>query len=141
VIHGNNEDEQIEVLLTLEKLGLIPVVLSDLANNGFELNDMLDRYADIRFAIVHLSGEDLAKKDDSNQFKRRADQSTILELGYFVGKLGSGNVFPIYSKGLELPDDPFGLFYIEMDNSAFWKFRLAKELKSAGYQVDANNII
>ena len=48
---------------------------------------------------------------------------------------------PLYEQGVELPSDISGVLYTLIDETENWKFRLVKELKSAGFKVDANDII
>ena len=39
---------------------------------------------------------------------------------------------------VEKPSDYDGVLYISFDDSGGWKMRLIKELKTAGFKVDAN---
>lgn len=48
---------------------------------------------------------------------------------------------PLYEKGVELPSDISGVLYTEIDKSESWKYKLVKELKSAGFKVDSNDIL
>lgn len=89
-----------------------------------------------------LTDDDIGNSKNNLVLNKRARQNVILELGYFIGKLGRSKVAPIYEKGVELPSDMKGIIYTEYDNkSNNWKFNLVKELKEAGYEVDANKII
>ncbi|MFV8343936.1 hypothetical protein [Flavobacterium sp. XS2P39] len=58
-----------------------------------------------------------------------------------MGKLNKNKGMPLYEKGVELPSDISGVLYTIIDDSENWKFRLVKELKAAGYAVDANDIL
>ena len=69
-----------------------------------------------------------AKKSTSPNLVPRARQNVILELGYFIGKLGRGRVCALYRNDLELPSDYQGVVYVEMDDAGAWKTRLAQEL-------------
>jgi len=70
----------------------------------------------------------------------RARQNVILELGYFMGKLGRRRVAALYSPDVELPSDIHGLGYIAVDPAGAWTFRLSTELASAGFDVDLNKL-
>jgi predicted nucleotide-binding protein len=70
--------------------------------------------------------------------RRRARQNVVLELGYFVGRLGRSNVAAIVETGIETPSDYSGVLYVPFDDSDGWRLRLVKELKAAGLDVDAN---
>lgn len=71
----------------------------------------------------------------------RARQNVILKMGYFIGKLGRNRVCPLYTNGVELPNDLYGLLYTEIDSAENWKIKITKELKAAGYDIDVNKII
>lgn len=64
----------------------------------------------------------------------------ILELGYFMGKLGRGRVCALYKEGVEIPSDYQGVLYIQIDAVGAWKTALAKEIKNAGIEVDLNKV-
>jgi predicted nucleotide-binding protein len=71
------------------------------------------------------------------QTRRRARQNVILELGYFVGKLGRKGVCPIYVEGVEVPSDFHGVLYVPYDQKGNWKQQLLAELKAAGMETTA----
>jgi predicted nucleotide-binding protein len=56
-----------------------------------------------------------------------------------VGLLGRDRVSVLYKAPLELPSDLGGLGHIEMDGD--WRYRLAKELASAGMRVDLSRLL
>ena len=49
--------------------------------------------------------------------KERARQNVFLEFGYFIGKLGRGNVCCLYKGNIELPSDISGVCYIHFERS------------------------
>jgi len=65
----------------------------------------------------------------------------VLELGYFVGRLGRQRVCAIHRGELELPSDYMGVIYVPFDGSGGWRLLLAKELKAAGFPVDMNRAL
>jgi len=71
----------------------------------------------------------------------RARQNVILELGYFLGKLGRSRVCALYSKGVEVPSDYSGVLFVPLDESGGWRLTLARELKAAGFAVDMNRAV
>lgn len=141
VVHGHNNEIKIDVARTLEKLGLNPIILHEQPNNGKTIIEKFETYANVGFAIVLLTDDDEGKGKKETDLKLRARQNVILELGYFIGRLGRNRVCPLYSKGVELPTDISGVLYIEIDQGDTWKIRMVKELKAAGYDVDANKIL
>lgn len=71
----------------------------------------------------------------------RARQNVILELGYFLGKLGREKVCALYEDGVEIPSDYQGVVFESLDKKGNWKFSVARELKEAGFDVDMNKIL
>ena len=88
-----------------------------------------------------MTDDDLGKAKNEENSNPRARQNVILEMGYFIGRLGRGRVCPLYNNGVELPSDLYGLLYTEIDSTEHWKIKIAKELKAAGYDIDVNKII
>ncbi|MBI3141839.1 MAG: nucleotide-binding protein [Bacteroidetes bacterium] len=141
IVHGHNNEVKINIARTLEKLGLNPIILHEQANSGKTIIEKFEEHSNVGFAIILLTDDDLGKAKKDENLNPRARQNVILELGYFIGKLGRNKVCPLYTKGVELPSDLYGLLYLEIDSSEYWKISLAKELKAAGYDIDVNKII
>lgn len=141
IVHGHDERAKIDVARTVEKLGLNPIILHEKANEGRTIIEKFEVHSNVGFAIVLMTCDDLGKSKTSDEDKYRARQNVILEMGYFIGKLGRNRVFPLYDNGVELPSDLYGLLYIPLDEIGNWKFSLVKELRALGYQVDANKIL
>lgn len=141
IVHGHDERTKLDMARTIEKLGLNPIILSEQPNQGQTIIEKFELHSDVGFAVVLLTADDLGKVKTDSEEKYRARQNVIIEMGYFLGKLGRSKVFPLYEEGVELPSDLHGVLYIPLDSSGSWKFRLAKELNAAGYNVQANNIL
>lgn len=141
IVHGHNNEIKINVARTIEKLGLKPIILHEQPNEGKTIIEKFEEHSNVGFAIVLLTNDDLGKSKKDDNLNSRARQNVILELGYFIGKLGRNRVCPLYTKGVELPSDLYGLLYTELDQADSWKFALAKELKTAGYIIDVNNLL
>lgn len=141
VVHGQNSSIKVEVARTLEKLGLTPIILHEQPNAGKTIIEKFETYSNVAFAIILLTDDDEGKLKTDIDLKSRARQNVVLELGYFIGKIGRDRVLPLYSEGVELPSDVHGLLYVPIDKTGTWKFALIKELKAAGFSVDANSII
>ena len=73
--------------------------------------------------------------------KPRARQNVILELGYFLGKLGRDRVCSLVKGDVETPSDYDGVVHTEFDHSNGWMLKLAQELKAAGFDVDVNRSV
>ena len=144
VVHGHDEEMKQAVARTLSRLGLQPIILHEQPNQGKTLIEKFERSADVQFAVILLSPDDMGyvKTASSESAQARPRQNVILELGYFVGKLTRERVFALKREGdLELPNDIAGLVYTPYDAAGHWRFELVRELKAAGYTVDANSLI
>ncbi len=141
IVHGHNNEIKVNVARTLEKLGLNPIILHEQPNAGKTIIEKFETHSDVGFAIILLTDDDLGKAKGDENSNPRARQNVILEMGYFIGKLGRDRVCPLYTNGVELPSDLYGLLYTEIDNGESWKIKIAKELKAAGYEIDVNKII
>ncbi len=145
IVHGHDDGMKESVARVLSKIGLEPVILHEQSDQGKTVIEKFIAHSDVGFAVVLLSGDDIAypKSGKPKQARPRARQNVILELGFFVGKLGRERVLPLYRKAdnFELPSDFAGVLYKEFDDHGKWQFELARELKAAGYDVDANKLI
>ncbi len=70
----------------------------------------------------------------------RARQNVVFEHGFLIGKLGRSHVCALVKEEVEKPNDISGVVYVNYDEAGAWKYELAKELRSAGYDVDMNKI-
>jgi predicted nucleotide-binding protein len=116
-----------------------PIILCEQASRGTTLIEKLERYGDVSFVVVLLTPDDEGRLADVGaELKSRARQNVILELGYFVGRLGRQAVCALYKPHIELPSDWDGVTWVSLDDRGAWRLELARELKSAGFRVDLN---
>ena len=142
VIHGRDEGTKNMLARFLEKLGLKPVILHEQPNEGRTIIEKFEDHTKVGFAVVLLTPDDVGSfQDDNTNLRPRARQNVIFEFGYFIGKLDRKRVCALVKGDVEKPSDYDGVLYIPLDNSDGWKMRLIKELKSAGFEVDANKAI
>lgn len=143
IVHGHNEAVLHETARFLERIDQDIIILREQPNEGRTIIQKFEDYADVGFAVVLLTGDDRggsAKAAYEDQ-SLRARQNVILELGYFLGRLGRNRVCALFQKGVEIPSDYSGVLYIELDQHGGWRFSLAKELKAAGLSVDMNKAV
>ena len=141
VVHGHDMEMKESVARFLERLYFEAIILHEQASGGDTIIEKIERNADVRYAVVLLSPDDIgAAKNKPNELQPRARQNVVFELGYFVGKLGRTNVCSLVREHLEYPSDIHGIVYIRFDRDT-WKLELVKELKSVGFEVDANKAI
>jgi predicted nucleotide-binding protein len=126
----------------LEKVELKVTILRELPNKGRTIIEKLIDSSDVGYAVILLTGDDRGgiKTAAFENQKLRARQNVILELGYFIAKLGRGKVCAIYEDGVEIPSDYQGVLFIPYDETGLWKYTLANELQAAGIPVDKNKI-
>lgn len=142
VIHGRDDGTKQTVARFLERLSLKPVILHEQPNEGRTIIEKFEDHADVGFAVALLTPDDVGSlKDEEHNSKPRARQNVIFEFGYFIGKLDRKRVCALVKSDVEKPSDYDGVLYIPWDDSDGWKMRLIKELKSAGFEVDANKAI
>lgn len=140
VVHGHDEASRESVARFLERIGLQAVILHEQATGGRTIVEKLEHYADVDFAVVLLTPDDIGgvRSSSPDKLQSRARQNVILELGFFVGKLGREHVCALYKGSLELPSDYLGVGYVALDDGGGWRLQLAKELRGAGFSVDMN---
>ena len=142
VVHGRQRDSADVVARFVTKLGLEAVILDEQANEGRTLLEKLEANTeDVGFAVVLLQADDYGRGPDEGDWPNdpnRARQNVILELGFFVGKIGRARVAALVEPTVEQPSDILGLAYIGFDES--WQLRLARELKHAFPSMDLNRV-
>jgi predicted nucleotide-binding protein len=93
--------------------------------------------------VILLTGDDRGGmwKASYEEQKPRARQNVILELGFFLGKLGRERVCALYQPGVEIPSDYSGVLFVSLDAGGAWRLALARELKAAGLDIDMNKAV
>jgi predicted nucleotide-binding protein len=141
IVHGHDTEARETVARFIEKLGLEPIILDEQPSEGKTIIEKFETHSDVHFAVVLMTPDDLGtSKDKPQDLKPRARQNVILELGYFVAKLGRGRVCCLNKGGLEIPSDYYGVVYIPMDTGE-WRFQLAKEMKQVIKDIDLNKLV
>jgi hypothetical protein len=74
----------------------------------------------------------------SHRSRPRARQNVLLELGYFVGRLGRSRVRALMRGDMEVPSDFGGVVYEPFDAGGAWKQALSREFQAAGFDIDWN---
>jgi predicted nucleotide-binding protein len=139
VVHGHDEEMKQSVARFIERLGLEVIILSERPNGGRTIIEKFEHNSDVGFVIVLLSPDDEGGKK-GEETSPRARQNVILELGYFIGKLGRNRVCALKRHDVDIPSDILGVVYETYDASGGWKFSLIRELREAGYKIDASRI-
>jgi len=141
VVHGHDDGVRETVARFLERLSLEAIVLHEQASAGKTIIEKLEHYADVDFAVVLLTPDDVgATAADAAHLRPRARQNVVLELGLFIGLLGRKHVCALHKGNVELPSDFSGVIYVSMDDGGAWKFLLGRELIAAGFNIDLNRV-
>ncbi|RJX31563.1 MAG: hypothetical protein C4516_06930 [Oxalobacter sp.] len=143
LVHGHDDGAKHAVARYLEQLGITPVILQEQINRGMTVIEKFEDFADrAGFAVVLMTPDDVGYPvGKEEERKHRSRQNVILELGYFAAHLGRDKTFVLKSEEVEMPSDILGLVYEVMDRNEGWKVRLARELKSAGFEIDMNKAL
>lgn len=136
-VHGHDEGALHEIARFLERLDQQVIVLREQPNQGRTIIEKFEDYSDVGFAVVLLTPDDRGGADGAEP-RWRARQNVILELGYFLGRLGRKRVCALYRGDVEIPSDYSGVLYVPIDGAGGWRLQLARELKAAGLPVDMN---
>ena len=145
IVHGHSEEMKESVARMITKIELVPIILHEQPNKGRTIIEKFTDHSEVNFAVVLLSADDFAYsiKQKPEEGRLRARQNVILELGFFIGKLGRDRVVALVenSDNFEFPSDYQGVIYIPFDKTGNWKFSLSKELIACGYRIDANKLL
>ena len=144
IIHGRDDGVRGDVALFVRDLGLKEIILDRQPNEGLiAILDKFEREAKkADFAIALLTPDDVGalKGEVGDQFKPRARQNVIFELGYFIKALGREKVCLLLKGEIENPSDLDGILYVSMNSPNGWRLPLATEMKQAGLPVDLNKL-
>jgi predicted nucleotide-binding protein len=147
VVHGHEHGVRDKVVSYLGALGLTPVVMQEEPNSGRTMIEKFEQLAVTGYAVVILTPDDVGAAKSavnaaqehgvaaSDVLQQRARQNVILELGYFMGRIGRENVCALLVGDVEQPSDFKGIGYIGFDDADGWKLALRRELAAAGYGV------
>jgi predicted nucleotide-binding protein len=120
----------------LSNTGFDPVILHEQASRGKTVIEKVEANSDVSFAVVLLTPDDVGRAKSSTDLEPRARQNVLLELGYFIAKLGRENVCALKRGDVIIPSDFAGVVWTEMDAAGAWRIALGKELEAAGHEID-----
>lgn len=141
IVHGHDDGPREMVARFLTNIELEPVILHEQPNRGMTIPEKLIAYGSVGFAVVLLTPDDVGRAKEEPEDKPRARQNVILELGYFVGRLGRERVCALLKGEIDIPSDYLNVAYTELDKGGGWRQELARELQAAGYVIDWNKVM
>lgn len=139
IIHGRDNATKQEVATLFRTLTLDPVILHEQPDRGRTIIEKFEAHSKVTYAVALLTPDDEGRLiDDADDLRPRARQNVIFEFGFFIGRLGRTRVSALIKGGVEIPTDYSGVVYIPWDHAGGWKMKLIRELRAAGFDVDAN---
>jgi len=143
IVHGHDDAAREMVARFITTVGLEPVILHEQVNKGATIPEKLIANSNVGFAVVLLTPDDVGRSKTTSEAadQPRARQNVLLELGYFVGKLGREKVCALKRGDLEIPSDYIGVVWTDFDNAGGWRMKLGRELQAAGYDIDWNKVM
>ena len=135
IVHGH--DEGARESRFLEQVDFDPIILHEQANQGRTIIEKIEAHGDVGFAVILLTPDDVGSVKGGEP-QPRARQNVLLELGYFVGRLGRSRVCALMRGDMEVPSDFGGVVYTPFDAGGAWKQALSRELQAAGFDIDWN---
>ena len=139
IVHGHDNGARERVAGFLERLGLEAIILHEQANQGKTVIEKVVAHGDVGFAVVLLTPDDEGCVKGGTP-AARPRQNVLLELGYFIGRLGRDKICALKHGELEIPSDLVGVICDEMDEFGGWKVRIARELAAAGHAIDWSKV-
>ncbi|WP_324680102.1 nucleotide-binding protein [Hymenobacter sp. GOD-10R] len=140
IVHGRDHIIRNEVQQVLHSLGIPSIVLDKEGDAGQTIIEKFIKAAEqCEYAIIIGSPDDegrlrsKTRKLTLDGLRPRARQNVVLELGYFLAKLGRSNIFQLYTGDIEAPSDMQGVIYQSGSN---WKLKLVREMRDAGFVID-----
>ena len=137
IVHGHDSKAKLELARLLEKdFKLIALILHEQSNKGNTIIEKLERVSEYPgYVFVVLTPDDLGCESSNNhefEPRPRARQNVILELGYFLGRLGRNKVCCLYKSNVEIPSDINGVLYLPFKESVTECYQdIMRELRSA----------
>ena len=140
IVHGHNKNLRTEVKAVLYEMGLKPIILSEQANRGKTIIEKFEaKSSKVNYAIILMTADDTGKANLEMDYKPRARQNVILEMGYFMARIKRSNMFLLLEDdNIEIPSDISGVVHCSVNED--WKHQLAHELKECGYKVTSDDI-
>lgn len=141
IVHGHDDLAKTKTARFIERLGLKPIILHEQSSSGQTIIEKIEKYSNVGFGIVLYTPCDVGSvKGKEDELSNRARQNVVFEHGFLIGKIGRKNVCALVKDEVEVPNDISGVVYVKMDSDDAWNLRVAKELKSSGYNIDMNKL-
>lgn len=141
IVHGHDGEARETVARFLSNIGFEPIILHEQPNKGRTVIEKVEAHSDVGFAVVLLTPDDVGSAKGATELEPRARQNVLLELGYFIARLGRERVCALKRGEVLIPSDFAGVVWEDMDAAGGWKSRLGRELEAAGQVIDWNKVM
>lgn len=132
IIHGHDDAMKKAVQLFLTRANLKDIVLHEQPDkNRTVIEKLIEEGNSAAYVIALLSPDDT--QEDGTV---RARQNVVLEIGYFIGRLGREKVRLLRKGEVVIPSDLQGILFENYDNEGAWRIKLLKEMQAAGLPID-----
>ena len=137
VSHGHDEKARTDVASFLESCDIEPIILADQPNAGRAILEKFEAYGGVGFAIVLMTADDLGRAKSDTDLRPRARQNVIMDLGYFMGKLGRDRVCVVQrpDAAVEPPSNISSIITINYSDNNKWQNELRREMVHAGLKL------
>jgi predicted nucleotide-binding protein len=137
IVHGHDDASKNELASFLYRIGLRPIILHEQPKGGKTIIELFEKYsAGVQYSFVLLTPDDVGGTD-KEQLRARARQNVILEMGYFLGKLGRERLCCLSKGEVEPPSDMTGILFLRYKEKVEEQFYpIIEELRKAGYVVN-----
>jgi predicted nucleotide-binding protein len=137
IIHGHDDELKIELQLLLTRAKIKSIVLHEQPDKGRTIIEkLIEEGISANYAIAIFSPD-----DNMEDGAKRPRQNVILELGYFIGRLGKPRVRILKKGTIEIPSDLNGILYEQYDKENNWKIKILKELFAVGMTIDFETVM
>ncbi len=135
IVHGQNDALKNAVVEFLEKQGLEAVILHKQRNSDRNIVEKIESLPEVDYAIVLLSQDDFPQPGKPIK-AGKPQRNVLLELGYYIGRLGKSRVCALYKGQGKLPPDYNGIECLSINDSQVWRRLLTLELQDAGFELE-----
>jgi CheY-like chemotaxis protein len=138
VSHGHDTAAAASVVKFLEESGAHAIVLGEELAASQTILDAFEKHANVQFAVILMTSDDEGRKKGEKSWQPRARQNVVLELGFFLAKLGRDRVtvFCNEKQKLEWPSNFNGAHYRELDSGGGWQLKLARDMHAVGIKLE-----
>ncbi|HKU50954.1 MAG TPA: TIR domain-containing protein [Nitrospira sp.] len=132
IVHGHHGESRGELSSLLTSLDLCPLILQEQDGLGMTIIEKFEHYASAAsFAFILMTRDDALGSGSESRW--RARQNVILELGWFMAKLGRPKVAILSQGELEIPSDILGVECYRFEKSVLEvENRIRQSLRTVG---------